>query len=233
MAVLAGKVSRISKYSRRLADCLPYEWRGISFIFAALNLKMSLKDSLMARSGSRCELCESADQLSVYDVPPFTGDAERSILVCNHCLEQITGVKPMNPNHWRCINQSMWSTVPAVQVMAWRILNSLRSEGWPQDLLDMLYLDDENLRWAKEGSKPVESTEEDNVVHKDSNGAVLQAGDTVVLIKDLDVKGANFTAKRGTAVRGITLVEGNPEHIEGRVNGQHIVILTKFVKKSS
>jgi protein PhnA len=71
------------------------------------------------------------------------------------------------------------------------------------------------------------------VTHKDSNGTILQAGDTVVLIKDLDVKGGGFTAKRGTAVRSITLVEGNAEQIEGRVNGQQIVILTKFVKKSA
>ena len=52
-----------------------------------------------------------------------------------------------------------------------------------------------------------------------------------MLIKDLPVKGAGFTAKRGTAVRGISLVQDNPEHIEGRVEGQRIVILTKFVKK--
>ena len=59
----------------------------------------------------------------------------------------------------------------------------------------------------------------------------LAQGDTVVLIKDLPVKGANFTAKRGTAVRGISLVLDNPAHIEGRVEGQRIVILTEFVKK--
>lgn len=193
---------------------------------------MSIKDSLIERSGSLCELCESPDKLSVYDIPPFTGDTEKSILICNNCLEQIAGVKPMDPNHWRCLNQSMWSTVPAVQVMAWRILNNLRGEGWPQDLLDMLYLDEENLKWAKEGLAEKDGTPEDKIVHKDSNGTVLQAGDTIVLIKDLDVKGAGFTAKRGTAVRGITLVDGNPEQIEGRVSGQQIVILTKFVKRA-
>ncbi len=52
-----------------------------------------------------------------------------------------------------------------------------------------------------------------------------------MLIKDLPVKGANFTAKRGTAVRGISLVADNPAHIEGRVEGQRIVILTEFVRK--
>lgn len=37
--------------------------------------------------------------------------------------------------------------------------------------------------------------------------------------------------KRGTAVRGISLVPDNAQHIEGRVEGQRIVILTQFVKK--
>ena len=67
--------------------------------------------------------------------------------------------------------------------------------------------------------------------HKDANGATLNAGDNVVLIKDLPVKGGGFTAKRGTAVRGISLVSDNAAHIEGRVEGQRIVILTEFVKK--
>jgi len=53
----------------------------------------------------------------------------------------------------------------------------------------------------------------------------------VVLIKDLKVKGAGFTAKRGTAVRNISLVHDNAEHIEGKINGQKIVILTQYVKK--
>jgi len=95
----------------------------------------------------------------------------------------------------------------------------------------MLYLDDETLTWAQATGEG--QNDEDEVRHLDSNGAVLEAGDTVTLIKDLNVKGANFTAKRGTAVRGISLVADNAEHIEGKVNGQQIVILTKFVKKSN
>jgi protein PhnA len=95
----------------------------------------------------------------------------------------------------------------------------------------MLYLDDETRAWAESGM--ASGSEEESTVHKDCNGAVLEAGDTVTLIKDLTVKGANFTAKRGTAVRNISLVPDNPEHIEGRVEGQQIVILTKFVKKSN
>jgi protein PhnA len=93
----------------------------------------------------------------------------------------------------------------------------------------MMYLDDELLAWAKAGAEA--ESDDDAVIHKDGNGAVLSAGDTVTLIKDLDVKGTSFTGKRGTAVRNISLVQSNPEHIEGRVNGTQIVILTKFVKR--
>jgi protein PhnA len=136
----------------------------------------------------------------------------------------------MDGNHWRCLNDSMWSEVTAVQVMSWRMLQRLKAEGWPQDLIDMMYLDDETLEWAKADGDGEERDESE--IHKDSNGAELKSGDTVVLIKDLNVKGGGFTAKRGTAVRNISLVHDNPAHIEGKVNGQQIVILTQYVKKS-
>ena len=136
----------------------------------------------------------------------------------------------LDPNHWHCLSDSMWSQVPAVQVIIWRLLNRLGSEPWAQDLLDMLYLEDDTLTWAKT------NTNEDSlpaVEHKDSNGASLQNGDTVTLTKDLNVKGVSFTAKRGTAVRNISLVTDNSEQLEGRVNGTQIVILTKFVKRAN
>ncbi|WP_027391704.1 PhnA domain-containing protein [Aquimarina latercula] len=192
---------------------------------------MSKLKELQDRSHTTCELCGATDNLSIYDIPesPNVG-LDSSILICSICKDQIENVLTMNPNHWRCLNDSMWSQVPGVQVMAYRMLHRLKSEGWPQDLIDMLYLDDDTLAWAKAtGEGDDESTK---IKHLDSNGALLNAGDNVVLIKDLNVKGANFTAKRGTAVRNISLVHDNPEHIEGKVSGQHIVILTKFVKKS-
>lgn len=61
--------------------------------------------------------------------------------------------------------------------------------------------------------------------------APAQAGDTVTLIKDLNVNGANFMAKRGTAAGNISLSSDNAEHFEDRLNGQQNVILTQFVKK--
>ncbi|WP_142531596.1 PhnA domain-containing protein [Saccharicrinis carchari] len=191
---------------------------------------MSIEKELIARSSSACELCGAKEELSVYEVPdsPDNG-AEESVYLCATCKAQIEDHDKVDPNHWRCLNDSMWSAVPAVQVMAWRMLTRLKAEGWPQDLLDMMYLEEETLAWAKAGS---EDEDEEAIKHIDSNGVRLQPGDTVVLIKDLNVKGGGFTAKRGTAVRNISLVRDNPKHIEGRVSGQQIVILTQYVKKS-
>ncbi|MFQ5519013.1 MAG: PhnA domain-containing protein [Mariprofundus sp.] len=192
---------------------------------------MSIESELQTRSESKCELCSATENLGVYEVPPSSdGSADQSVLLCATCREQIENPDKTDANHWRCLNDSMWSQVPAIQVLAWRMLTRLRGEGWPQDLLDMLYLDDETLAWAQSG---IQDDSEDAVVHRDCNGTVLETGDTVTLIKDLDVKGSSITAKRGTAVRNIRLVQDNAEQIEGRVSGQQIVILTRFVKKSS
>jgi protein PhnA len=192
---------------------------------------MTTESDLQARSGSICELCSSSELLEVFAVLPSDETADQSVLICNNCSDQINNPQSVDINHWRCLNDSMWSQVPAVQVMAWRMLTRLSAEGWPQELLDMLYLDEETLTWAQATGEG--QTDEDAVIHKDCNGALLSAGDTVTLTKDLNVKGTSFTAKRGTAVRNISLVSSNEEHIEGRVNGTQIVILTKFVKRAN
>ena len=205
----------------------------LSFLLSSLRTKiMSIEKELHTRSESKCELCGSTENLCVFEVPPDSnGSLDQCILICDICNEQIKDPEKTDVHHWRCLNESMWSQIPAVQVMAWRMLNRISSEGWPQDLLDMLYLEDDILAWASATGE--DEIQETSINHVDSNGATLNPGDTVTLIKDLNVKGANFTAKRGTAVRDISLVDDNPEHIEGRVSGQRIVILTKFVKKSN
>jgi len=191
---------------------------------------MSTEDDLITRSGAKCELCGATEALAASGVAPRSGDdAETAILACATCRDQIAGSAALDAEHWRGLADSMWTPVAAVQVSAWRMLKRLEAETWAQDLLDQLYLDEETLAWAESGAA---AAAEAGVIHLDSNGAVLAAGDTVTLIKDLKVKGANFTAKRGTAVRGISLVHDNPLQIEGRVEGQQIVILTEFVKKS-
>ena len=183
----------------------------------------------MQRSSSQCELCTSKDDLNIYAVPDSPAGVEQHILICETCKTQIEDPEKVEPNHWRCLNDSMWSPVPAVQVMAWRMLNRLKSEGWPQDLLDMMYMEEDVKEWAAAGQTAEAGA--GAIAHKDSNGAVIESGDTVVLIKDLPVKGSSMVAKRGTAVRRVSLVHDNAEQIEGKVDGQQIVILTKFVKK--
>lgn len=180
---------------------------------------------LIERSGGCCEICGANTELNAFTPSPRS-DESTAAAVCSTCQEQFLENEPVDSNHWRCLNDCMWSEVPAVKVIAYRMLNRLKGEGWPMDLLDIMYLDDETLEWAKADS-PTESA----LVHKDSNGAILQAGDTVTIIKDLNVKGTSLVAKRGTAVRNITLVHDNADQIEGRVEGQKIVILTQFVKK--
>lgn len=189
---------------------------------------MNIEQTLEERSSSKCELCSSKGGLGVYQVPPDNdGNIDHSILVCDTCLGQIENPDTIDPNHWRCLNDSMWTPVPAVQVMAWRMLNRIKAEGWPQDLLDMLYLEEDVQSWAESDSNSDDSAEEPTF---DSNGAALDAGDSVTLIKDLVVKGVNFTAKRGTMVKNISLTS-NPKHIEGRVNGTRIVLVSAFLKK--
>jgi len=185
---------------------------------------MSLKEKLIARSGGVCELCGSSEDLKSYEVTPSDGSVDKSILTCAKCNEQLADMSNLNPNHWFCLNDSMWSEVNAVKVVAYRVLKTLNN----QDLLDMMYLEDDVKAWAEQGL----FEEENKIIHKDSNGVILNAGDTVSILKDLEVKGAGFTAKRGTAVRNISLPHDDSEHIEGRVNGVKIMLMTKYLKKA-
>ena len=190
---------------------------------------MKQEELLAKRSGNKCELCEANGSLKIYEVPPATGNMDDAILVCPKCLAQIEKKEELNSAHWQCLTTSMWSEVTAVQVLAWRMLNRLRNESWAAEQLDMLYLDDEKLNWAKaSGDHESDSTVE---LHRDCYGAILQNGDNVVLTKSLDVKGSTVNAKVGTVVRNIRLVPDNKEQIEGRIEGQQIVILTKYLRK--
>ena len=120
----------------------------------------------------------------------------------------------------------MWSEHTPIKVLVYSILKGV-SADWAAELRDSMYLTEDEQKWADRYSTEFNHS----IVHKDSNGNVLQAGDNISLIKDLVVKGANMTAKRGTNVRNIRLVHDNAEQIEGRIEGQMIVILTQFVKK--
>lgn len=190
---------------------------------------MNQEQLLIKRSGNKCELCESTDNLKVYEVPPATGNMEDAIYVCSKCMAQIEKKEELDSKHWQCLTTSMWSEHTPVKVMSWRMLNRLRNESWAAESIDMLYLEDAALEWAKASGDHENDSSVD--LHRDCYGAILQNGDSVVLTKSLDVKGSTVNAKVGTVVRNIRLVADNTEQIEGRIEGQLIVILTKYLRK--
>lgn len=192
---------------------------------------MTLFEILSKRAGAKCELCSGEDSLSAFPVLPTEKIEEKSsLLLCKTCLEQVEDRSTIEQNHWRCLNESMWSEYAPVQVMAFRMLTALKHEAWARELLEQLYLDEATLEWARAGI-PEETKIDLEAPTLDSNGTRLTEGDSVTLIKDLEVKGAGFTAKRGTLVKNITLTT-NPKHIEGRVNGIQIVLIAAYLKKA-
>ena len=182
---------------------------------------------LKDRSGSLCEISGSDENLVLYLVEPKTEDIpENCILITKTLKDQIENPETMNPNDWRGLSDSMWNENLPVQIVSWRMHARLKNN----DMLEMMYLDEDALEWAKATGEA--DDDEGKIVHKDSNGNILLDGDSVVLIKDLDVKGATFTAKRGAAVHNIKLVWDDANLIEGRVENQSIFILTQYVKKT-
>jgi len=79
---------------------------------------------------------------------------------------------------------------------------------------------------------PDEQAAEDTLIVKDANGNLLQDGDSVVVIKDLPVKGAKGPIKAGTKVKGIRLVQGD-HNIDCRIDGFGAMALkSEFVRKA-
>lgn len=187
---------------------------------------MSVVDTLHQRANQQCELCSHREDLAPFIVPPHSQlTVDSGVLLCGSCHTQMK--QPvLQENYWRCLTDSIWNINPAVQVLAYSLLARLTEHGWALDCQDSMYMEDETQRWAKAlvAADSIEPT-------LDCNGIALTSGDNVTVIKDLVVKGAGFTAKRGTPVRSIGLSE-NPLHIEGRVNGVRVVLIAAYCKKS-
>jgi protein PhnA len=160
----------------------------------------------------RCDLCNSDVNVSEYKVAP----KDEYVNLCEVCKSQIENDN-LDENHFNCLNDSMWSEKTAVKVLSYRLLKKLQRS----DLLDMMYLDEDELAWA----------DYEEEVLKDSNGNILKDGDSVTVIKDLDVKGAGKTIKRGTNVKNIRMCDV-AGHVSCKVDGIGSVYLkTEFLKK--
>ena len=71
---------------------------------------MNIEKELRERSESKCELCSEEIELKVYELSPSrNGGADDHLLVCETCFEQIEDPNKVVINHWRCLNNSMWS----------------------------------------------------------------------------------------------------------------------------
>jgi len=180
-----------------------------------------MSDTFLERAGGECGLCAGTQELTAFRL-----DSSHEVIVCGVCRPQIEG-EITDVNHWYCLQGSIWSEVPAVQALSWRMLNRLQHEPWAVDALSGAYLEPDVMGVAQ--ADPLGTTDEEVGV-MDTNGAQLHDGDSVTLIKDLDVKGANFTAKRGTTVKNIRLGM-DPTHVEGRVNKVSIMLKTCFLKR--
>ena len=111
---------------------------------------MSIERELIKRSGGKCELSGVTEDLKVYQIlPTRKGGIDESILASKTLIDQIENPDNVDLNHWRCLNDSMWSEHTAVQVVAWRMLSRMRAAGWPKELLDMMYLEEDVLAWAQ------------------------------------------------------------------------------------
>jgi len=172
---------------------------------------------------SVCELCASPEDVSLVELPVSNGSEEESIVLCKNCQTQIESGE-LDENHFNCLNDAMWSETPAAKVMSYILFNRMGR----QDMIDMMYLEEDELKLAEQAV----NAEANKLVYKDSNGVELKAGDSIVILKDLEVKGAGFTAKRGTTVTRISLAPNDETHVEGRVNGTKIFIKTEFIKKA-
>jgi protein PhnA len=187
---------------------------------------MVIEEKLLKRANYQCELCKNSNNLTLYSVPKKTEseiDFNQSILICSICNEQLNDDTKIDTSHWHCLNDSMWSEQNAVKVVAYRMLKRLKN----QDLLDILYLEDDILSWANEES---DIDDEPEKIKKDANGNILNAGDSITILKDLDVKGSSIVAKRGTVVKNIK-ISNVSDHIEGKINGTSIYLKCAFIKK--
>jgi len=176
----------------------------------------------MARS-EVCELCGSSEDVSVLELPVSDGSEDQSIYVCANCKTQIASGE-LDESHFNCLNDAMWSETPAAKIMSYILWNQLGR----QDMVEMMYLEEDELKLAEQAVNAAAN----KVTFRDANGVELLAGDSIVILKDLDVKGAGFTAKRGTTVTRISLPHNMDDHVEGRVNGTKIYLKTEFIKKA-
>ena len=125
---------------------------GFQGKFHRQNMLSRLAKDLVRRSRSHCELCgKNGVRLDPYELLPLAEEpyVEGCIFVCDECRKQLEIPKKIIPSHWRCLNNSIWSEVSAVQVISVRLLRRLaKTEPWAGELLEHAYLEPDLEEWA-------------------------------------------------------------------------------------
>lgn len=108
---------------------------------------------LTRRAKSRCEITGAAGvPLRPYEVPPVPEDPdlERTLLISEECHEMLEHPERLAGRQWQCLAEAVWSELPAVQVVAWRMLSELaKREDWARDVMEEVFFDPEVEQWAR------------------------------------------------------------------------------------
>lgn len=110
-----------------------------------------LGKDLARRAKSRCELCGSSGvSLNIYEVAPVpkVPDLDSCLLICSACLNGLNHLDRSDINHWRSLSETLWSDIPAAQVMAARILIAIQNRSdWAETMLEQAMMDDSLTDW--------------------------------------------------------------------------------------
>jgi len=128
---------------------------GFKGKFHRQNMVSRFAKDLVRRSRSHCELCgKNGVKLEAHEVPPLPEEpmVDACVFICEGCHRQVDHPKNIMPTYWRCLNNALYSEVPAVQVLSFRLLKHLVAKGehWAEELMEHAYLDPEIEEWANE-----------------------------------------------------------------------------------
>lgn len=112
-------------------------------------------------------------------------------------------------------------------------MNQVQGDITMQDDDDAYVYDEDSGEWMPASELAAKQAAADQVEVRDAVGNILADGDQITLIKDLEVKGAGQTLKRGTLIKSIRLT-GDPQEIDCRYDGiKGLVLRAEFVRKRS
>lgn len=129
--------------------------KGYELHQARMMALQGMGKDLARRAKSKCEITgKSGVSLWPYEVPPVGGepDIDRTLLISEECHEMLDHPNRLAGREWQILAESVWSEMPAVQVVSWRMLHELaKREDWAREVLEEVFLDPEVEAWAKSG----------------------------------------------------------------------------------